>query len=227
MLQHQAVVCGDVGLTFRAVDDDGVGLADCGTDLDVGGEARAAHTGAARVANDVDDLLGSQGIHVFPGLAVGVQSILEIVLDHHGHRGDAAGAGTGLNSLDGAGDTGVDGRAQSGRLADHLTDHHGIALGDHGLTGGADMHRHRNDHLSRGLVQGSDRFMLAEFLVLGGVNAAVKQLLHSITSVFPCQILFFPIGRAVLPGTEPPGPFFRRAEKTAGRSRRWGRGIVL
>ena len=26
----------------------------------------------------------------------------------------------------------------------------------------------------------------------GGVDAAVKHLLHSITSVFPCQILFFP-----------------------------------
>ena len=37
-----------------------------------------------------------------------------------------------------------------------------------------------------------DRFLLSSFLVLGGVDAAVKHLLHSITSVFPCQILFFP-----------------------------------
>ena len=159
-------------------------FANCRTDLNVGGEARAAHTGAACVTNDVDDLLGGQGIHVLAGLAIGAKGVLKIILDHDRKRGHAAGTGAGLDRNNRARNTGVDGSAEACGGTDQLTDGHSVALLDHGLTGCADVHGHRNHDLGRGLGELLDRFLLSSFLVFGGVDAAVKLLLHSITSVF-------------------------------------------
>ena len=174
VLKHQAVVSGNVGLTFSTIDDNGVGFADCGTDLDVGGEARAAHTGTASVADDVDDLLRAQGIHIFPRLAVRAKGVLEVVLDHNGERRDASGTGTGFYCHNRARNTGVDGSAETRGSTDHLTDQNRVALLHRGLTGRTDVHRHRDHDLGRCFGERLDRFLLSSFLVFGGVDAAVQ-----------------------------------------------------
>ena len=60
LLQHQPVVSGYVGLTLGAVQDQGIHLADAGADLHVGGEAGAAHSGDARLLDNLHDLLAAQ-----------------------------------------------------------------------------------------------------------------------------------------------------------------------
>ena len=192
MLQHQTMVCGNVRFAFSTIDNNGVCFANCGADFDVGGETRAAHTGTARVTDDVNDLLGGQCICVFAGLAVRAKGVLEVIFDHDRKRRHTAGTGTGFNRHNRARNTGVDGCAETRRSTDHLTNRHRVAFLHHGLARCADVHRHRDHDLRRGIGQRLDRFLLSSFLVLGGVDAAVKHLLHSITSVFPCQILFFP-----------------------------------
>lgn len=113
-----------------------VGFADCGTDLDVGGEARAAHTGTASVADNVDDLLRAQGIHIFPRLAVRAKGVLEVVLDHNGERRDASGTGTGFYCHNRARNTGVDGSGPRPAVAPIIwTDQNRVALLHRGLTG--------------------------------------------------------------------------------------------
>ena len=192
VLQHQTMVCGNVRFALRTIDNNGICFAHCGTDFDVGGETRAAHTGAAGLANDVDDLLGGQRIHIFTGLAIRTKGVLEVIFDYDRKRRRAAGSRTGLHCHHSARNTGVDGGAKACGLANLLADRHRITFLHHGLTGGADVHGHRDDHLSRGVGQRLNRFLLCRFLMLGGVNAAVKHLLHKHHLCFSLPNSLFP-----------------------------------
>ena len=189
-LQHEPVVGGDVGLALRAVDENGVDLAHRAGELDVGGESRAAHAGDAGLLHNVDDLLGSEHIHIVPVPDCLAGGVLEVVLDHYGHHLAAASMGPGLHGHDLAGDAGVDGRAKSGDLADLLSDGDLVSHGHDGLTGRAHMHGHRDYHLGRSLFQRDDRLALGRLFVLGGVDAAIKLMTHSITSVITSNLFF-------------------------------------
>ena len=189
-LQHEPVVGGDVGLALGAVDEDGVHLAHRAGELDVGGEARAAHTGDTGLLDDVDDLLGSEGIHIVTVLDGLTGGVLEIVLDDHGHHLAAAGMGPGLHGHDLAGDAGVNGSAETGDLADLLAHLHLVPHSHDGLAGSAHVHGHGDHHLSRSFLQRDDGLALRRLLVLGGVDAAIKLMTHSITSVITSNLCF-------------------------------------
>ena len=103
----------------------------------MGGESRAAHAGDAGLLHNVDDLLGSEHIHIVPVPDCLAGGVLEVVLDHYGHHLAAASMGPGLHGHDLAGDAGVDGRAKSGDLADLLSDGDLVSHGHDGLTGRA------------------------------------------------------------------------------------------
>ena len=191
-LQHEPVVGGDVGLALGAIEDDGVRLADGTAELDVGGESRAAHTRDTGLLDNVDDFLTGQGIHIVPVDDRGVRSIFEIVFDHHGHHHVSTGMGPGLDGHDLTGDAGVDRRAKTGDLADLLSHGDLVPHGYNGLAGCAHMHRHGDYHLCRSFLQRYHWFALRGLLVFGGVDAAIKLMVHSITSVITSQLYAFP-----------------------------------
>ena len=174
MLQHHAVVGGDVRLTLRRVDDEGVHLAQTGADLDMGGEAGAAHAGDARFPDDVHDLLsGELGVVGMGGEFRG-KGVLEIVLDDHGEHLPTATVGTRLNGHHFAGHAGVDGSAQASRLGDLLAHRHLISHLHHRRAGCAHVHGHGEHHLSRGIMERFHRLGAGQLLPLLGMHAAIE-----------------------------------------------------
>ena len=182
LLQHQPVVCGDVGFALGAVKDEGVHLADAGTDLHMGGEPGAAHTGNARFLDDLHDLIRRQLGVVGMGRQVGAEGILEIVLDDHGHDLVPAGIRPGLYRRHRPGHRRMDGGAQTGDLADLLSYRHVVALGHHALAGRADVHRHGDDDLLGRGTQGRHCLVACRLFPVIGVHASIKALLHRSTS---------------------------------------------
>ena len=180
-LQHGAVVAGDVGLALGGVDDDVVHLAKTGRDLHMGGERRAALTDDAGVLDDLDELLRRQIVGILHRMDVFAHGVLEVVFDHHGHHRSAHREGTGLHCLHRTRNAGVDGRGdKSAGFTNSLSNFHLVPLGHDGLAGSADVHRHGNDHLSRG-------FQLFDGLFIGcglhviGMNAAKESLCHCLS----------------------------------------------
>ena len=177
-LQHGAVVAGDVGLALGGVDDDIVHLAETGADLHMGGEGRAALAHDTGVFDDLHQLLGGQAVGVVHGMNVRTHGVLEVVLDDHGHHGPAHGEGTGLHCLHRAGHAGMDGSGhETAGFTDLLTDGHLVAHRNDGLAGCTDVHRHGNDHLSRG-CQLLDGLFIGRGLHIIGMNAAKESLCH-------------------------------------------------
>jgi hypothetical protein len=183
LLQHEAVVGGDIGLAFRAVEDQGVGLADGGTDFYVGGESRAAHAGNTGGLDDLYQLFGCKSFDVAAGFTIGTKGILVIVLDHDGHDLISGGGRPGLHGDNFAGNARVDRRTKTGDLADLLAYSDLVSHVHNRLAGRAQVHIHRNDDLSGSLGERDDRFPLRCLFMLGGVDAAIKFMVHSITSV--------------------------------------------
>ena len=104
--------------------------------------------------------------------------VLEVVLDDHGHHGAAHGEGAGLHGLHRTGHAGMDGSGhETAGFTDLLTDGHLVAHRNDGLAGCTDVHRHGNDHLSRG-CQLFDGLFIGCGLHIVGMNAAKESLCH-------------------------------------------------
>ena len=180
-LQHGAVVAGDVGLALGGVDDHIVHLAETGADLHMGGEGRTALTHDTGVLDDLHQLLGSQAVGILHGMNVRAHGVLKIVLDHHRHHGAAHREGAGLHGLYGTGHARMNGSGhETAGFTDLLTDGHLVAHRNDRLARRTDVHRHGNDHLSRG-------FQLFDGLFIGcglhviGMNAAKESLCHCLS----------------------------------------------
>ena len=182
-LQHGAVVAGDVGLALRAVDDDGVHLADAAGDLHVGGERGAAHADDAGVLDDLHHLLHAEGIGIRGGLDLLAHLVLHVIFNDHRRDVAAHGIGAGLHCLHRAGNAGVDRGTQSVEFADLLAHLHVVPGLDQGRAGRTKVHRHGDDHLSR-------RSQLLDGLFIGcglhvmGMNAAKESLCHCLHLIF-------------------------------------------
>ncbi|MPN05228.1 hypothetical protein SDC9_152478 [bioreactor metagenome] len=182
LLQHESVVGGYVGLALGSVENDGVRFAHGRAQLHVGGEAGAAHAGDSAGLDNLNDFFGREAFPACPGFAVGMEGILEVVFDDHRNHLVARGGGTRLYSHNLTRNACMDGGAQPGNFADLLSHGDRVSHVHNGLAGRAQMHVHGDYHLRGCLGERRDRLMLRGLLVLGGVDAAVKFILHSITS---------------------------------------------
>ena len=171
---HQAVVGRDVGLALRAVDDDGVDLAEAGGELDGRGKARAAHAGDAGLADDGDEVLGAHGGDGLgvPRLDRGAERVAAVGLDDDGRLQVPARMGPGLDGRDRAGHGGVDGDAEALAVADLLADGHTVSDFDERLAGRADVLRHRDGDDAR--VQRDDGRLTRKLLIALRMDAAEK-----------------------------------------------------
>jgi len=144
----------------------------------MGGERRAALADDAGVLDDLHQLLGSQAVGVRHGLDFLGDLVLEVVFNDHGHHLAAHREGTGLHGLDRAGDAGVDGCGnESAGFADPLSNFYLVAHRNDRLARRTDVHRHGNDHLSRG-CQLFDGLFIGRGLHVIGMNAAKESLCH-------------------------------------------------
>ena len=182
-LQHGAMVARDVGFALSAVDQDVIDLADTAGDLHVSGERCAAHTHDTSLLDDLHHLFNGQSVRICGSDDFFADSILEIVLDDHGHHVAAHGIGTGLNSLDFAGNTCVDRSAQATELADLLTHLNEISHLYQGSARCAKVHRHGDDHLCRGCQLFDGLFIGRGFHVIG-MNAAKESVCHCLHLIF-------------------------------------------
>ena len=174
VLEHDAVVGGQIRLALRAVDENGVdGLA--GLQLDIGGEGCAAHADDALFLDDLNDLVCGELLERLVGNDGRIERVFAIIFDDDAH--DAGALVRMRMRLDGdnrAADARVNGSADEARLlADELADVHMIAGVDDGVGRCADVHRQGNDD-GVGLRELLERQMLGVVLVLGGMNAAVE-----------------------------------------------------
>ena len=147
----------------------------------MGGEGCAALAHDTGVLDDLHQLLGSQAVRVVHGMNVRTHGVLEVVLDDHGHHLAAHVEGAGLHGFHRAGDAGVDGCGnKSAGFADPLSNFYLVAHRNDRLARRTDVHRHGNDHLSRG-------FQLFDGLFIGcglhviGMNAAKESLCHCLS----------------------------------------------
>ena len=129
-LKHRAMVAGDVGLALRAVDDDGIDLADAAGDLRVRGERCAAHTDDTGLLDHFDHFLHAQRVGVGRSMDFLAQVVLEVIVDDNGHDLAAHGIGTGLHRSDRTGYACVNGSAETFEFADLLSKLDIVALGD-------------------------------------------------------------------------------------------------
>ena len=144
-LKHLAAVGGQVGLTLGCVDKQRVDRV--GSQLDMRREAGTADTDqtAGLHGGQKACLVGDNRRH-----AGGVHRLCAIGLDGNGRCHCAVDHAQRGNVLHSAGHAGVDiGGHKAAGLADHGTDHDGVALFDDRLCGCADMHRHGNDNMLR------------------------------------------------------------------------------
>ena len=180
-LQHGAVVAGDIGLALGSVNKDIVHLAQAGADLHMGGEGRAALADDAGVLDDLYQLLGSQAVRIGHGMNVRAHGVLLVVFNDHAHHGAAHREGAGLHGLYSAGNAGMNGCGyETAGLADQLAHSNLVAHGNHGLARRTDVHRHGNDHLSRG-CQLLDGLFIGCGLHVIGMNAAKESLCHCLS----------------------------------------------
>ena len=182
-LEHRAMVAGDVGLAFRAVDDHRVDLADAAGDLRVGRERSAAHADDTGLFDHFDHFLNAQRVGVGGGFHLFTQFVLEVIVDHDGHDLAAHGVGTGLHRSDRTGNACVNGSAETLEFADLLSKLDIVALGDRGSAGCAEVHRHGDDHLSGG-CQLFDGLFIGSSLHIVWMNAAKESLCHSLHLIF-------------------------------------------
>ena len=146
-IEHGQMVAVKVRLALCAVDNEGIDLADTAADLDGSREHCAAHADDTRFADALEYCLGVLHLLLSEGLHQ-LGSILEIVLDDHGHDHVAQRMGSRLNSHYLAGDRSMNGRGdRSGTLADLLIHLHIIAHLDKRLAGCAYVLYHWNDYL--------------------------------------------------------------------------------
>ena len=145
------MVAGDVGLALRAVDDHRVDLADTAGDLNVGRERCAAHTDDTGLLDHFDHFLHAQRVGVGRSMDFLAQVVLEVIVDDNGHDLAAHGIGTGLHRGNRTGYACVNGSAETFEFADLLSELDIVALGDRRGAGCAEVHRHGDHHLSRGL----------------------------------------------------------------------------
>ena len=149
----------------------------------MGGEGSAAHTDDTGVLHGLHHLLDGQCVGVGGSLDFFADGILEIVLDDYGHHVAAHGIGTGLDSLHLAGNAGVDGSAETTELTDLLANLHLVTHLDQGSAGCAKVHRHRDDHLSRGREL-LDGLCIGRGLHVMGMNAAKESVCHCLSPHF-------------------------------------------
>ena len=147
----------------------------------MGGEGRTALAHDAGVLDYLHQLLGSQAVGILHGMNVRAHGVLKIVLDHHRHHGAAHREGAGLHGLYGTGHARMNGSGhETAGFTDLLTDGHLVAHRNDRLARRTDVHRHGNDHLSRG-------FQLFDGLFIGcglhviGMNAAKESLCHCLS----------------------------------------------
>ena len=141
VLDHNAAVCGYVGLALGAVDDDVVDLTESRTDLGIGWEHCAAHARNSRQTDALYELVRrAVKITALKGHDVGTECSLPVVfyndiLDRH-----SLGVVAGVDGYDLARNAGVYG-ATEGVLhaSDHLAAGDGIANLDQRRTGRAYM----------------------------------------------------------------------------------------
>ena len=178
VLDHRAVVGGDVRLALGAVDDDGVDLAPAARDLERGRERRAAHADDAGLADDARDQLGI-GQRLLGRGGDGIRrGVLEVVFDDDGRDHIAEVVEPRLDRGDAAGHGRVHGRGDGGLcLADFLSEPHLVADGDERRTGRADVLGHGNDHLRR-LRNGGDPSFVGGGLLIVRMHAAMGLKKH-------------------------------------------------
>ena len=82
----------------------------------------------------------------------------------------------------------MDRGAQTGGLTDDLPYLDLISHADHGLAGGAQMHRHRDDHLRRSFCERDGGLALGQIFVFSGMHSAEKLMQHSLTSIFSLSL---------------------------------------
>ena len=189
ILQQEAVVAGDIWLTLRGIDDNGIHLAKAGADLYMGGEGSAAHTHDTCVLYDLHQLLRCDLAGLFHRrMDVRAYGVVEVIFNDYAHHRNAAEMDSGLHRYHLAGYTGMDGcRNESHRLPYPLSYGHHISHGHTWLAGGADMHGHRDHDTGRGRQLFNGLLIGGGFLVIG-MNAAKEGLCHILTS-------FFKVGR--------------------------------
>ena len=145
ILQQHAVVGGEHGFTLTCVDQNSVdGLA--GIQLDIGGEACAAHAHDTGILDDVDDLGGGQLLQRLIGLDRLVEGIQAVVFDDNAQALAAGSVGTLLDGDDLTADGGVNGSGDEASLLADLLAHLDLVANSHADIGGsAQMHGHGDD----------------------------------------------------------------------------------
>ena len=145
----------------------------------MGGEGRAAHTHNTGLTDDIDQLLGGQGIHFFTGSGLDglVQGVQVVIFNDNTHHGGAAGMGLGLHGLDLAGDGCMNRHAKALVVTDLLALFDQIVLLHQGLTGGADMLGHGNNQ-DIGGREFLDSHVTCVMLIISGMHTAEKRKRH-------------------------------------------------
>ena len=168
MLQHQTMVCGNVRFAFRPLIIMVSALPTAELILTWVGNPRRPYPvqPASRMMSMISWEVSASAFS--RGVAVRAKGVLEVIFDHDRKRRHTDRYWTGFNRHNRARNTGVDGCAETRRSTDHLTNRHRVAFLHHGLVRCADVHRHRDHDLRRGIGQRLDRFLLSSFLVLGG-----------------------------------------------------------
>ncbi len=172
VVQQQLMVGSQIRLALAAVEQHGLdGLA--GLELDVGGEAGAAHADDTGVLDGLDDVIGGQLGQRLVGMDALIQGIEMVVFDDHGQAGASGGMRTILHGDDGAADGGVNRRGdKSGGLADDLTQLDLVTDLHNGVGRSAQVHGHGDDH-GIGSGEADESGTLTELLVLARMHAAV------------------------------------------------------
>ena len=184
VLQHLAVIGGDIRLAFRDVDDHGIDVL-VGRDiqLDGGRKTRAAESYQTRFAHRRDQL---RYIIDLGRLDVGRYSLFAVALDEDRVEAIAVGHGDFIDFFDRAGYARVDGRRYKGVTSRNtLTDVDGIAGLDQRHARRADMLTHRQgDHLRHRQFYA---FFMCGMLVMRSMNPSPRgvglfrkaQLIHN------------------------------------------------
>ena len=141
------------------------------------GEGRAAHTHDTGILHDLDHFLHRQSVGIGRSLHLFADRVLEIVFDHNGHHVAAHREGPGLDGLHRTGNAGMDRGAQPLEFADFLTHLYLVAYFYDRGAGCAKVHRHGDDHGSRG-CQLLDGLFIGCGLHIMGMNAAKESLCH-------------------------------------------------
>ena len=173
--EHETVVGGEVGLAFRAVQDERVDdLFGRGRELYVGRERRAAHADDAGVGDALFEDLAVGVLPVRDRVEAGAPFVLAVGNDLDGRDRAAVGAGNFDDVADRAAGGRVDrGGDESAGLGDELPLLHRVALLDDGLRRRADVLLDGDGVAfeERGALRGNG---VGKRFAVGGMDAAVK-----------------------------------------------------